>query len=259
MISYYGIYCIKHSGPFLDNMIRCQGQKCFDPGIMMVIVSVFAGTNYLVYSSILDKEQAEVQNTPYLHWIMMGAQGNGTYNGDDYKFTRLFNDRDEQQKALLSEIKKRYKTLGLHGTSQLWKNKTVKCFGDGTYALSDFFDDGFSGNKTLSDWVLYSGKHFNKYQTFCLGVFLAIMLLMLFGVIGSLSGKPCIKTEMTALWLAFLGVWSFLMLWETSARYFTNHLSVLILAALFGLPHFEKWVVSAVDAIKASWQQERKK
>ena len=35
----------------------------------------------------------------------------------------------------------RIKELGVSGLFKLWTNKAVICFGDGTYALSDFLDD----------------------------------------------------------------------------------------------------------------------
>lgn len=95
----------------------------------IVIATIFSAANNIVYSGLLVKEQAELQNTPYLHWIMMGAQGNGSYNPADYEFTRSFEDKEERQEALKAEIVRRYKELGIKGTLELWKNKTKKCFG----------------------------------------------------------------------------------------------------------------------------------
>lgn len=216
----------------------------------IVIATIFSAANNIVYSGLLVKEQAELQNTPYLHWIMMGAQGNGSYNPADYEFTRSFEDKEERQEALKAEIVRRYKELGIKGTLELWKNKTKKCFGDGTYALSDFLDDEPIEESIWSKWILYSSENYDKYQTICLGVFVAIMLLMFFGAVGSLIKGYTLKAEMTSIWLAFLGIWMFLMIWEVSERYFTNYLSVMLLAALFGLFHFERFIVYVVNRLK---------
>lgn len=224
---------------------------------LVVICAVFSIVDSVVYSRILAREQAERQNTPYLHWVMMGAQGNGSYNPEDYEFTRSFGDKEEQQTALKTEIKRRYLEMGIQGVLDLWKNKTIKCFGDGTYALSDFLDDEPAENSKWSRWLLYSGDRYDRYQTLCLGVFVSVMLLMLFGVIGSFGRRRVLPVEMTALWLAFLGIWTFLMFWETSARYFTNYLSVMLIAALFGLPYFEISFKRAIYAVRRSWRRER--
>ena len=224
---------------------------------LIVICAVFSTVDSVVYSRLLTREQAEKQNTPYLHWIMMGAQGDGSYNPQDYEFTRFFEDKSEQQKALKAEIKKRYREMRIQGILDLWKKKTIKCFGDGTYALSDFLDDEPAETSKWNQWLLYSGNKYDRYQTLCLGVFVAVMLLMLFGVIGSFGRKRVLSAEMTALWLAFLEIWIFLMLWETSARYFTNYLSVMLAAALFGLPYFEISLKRAVYAVRRSWRRER--
>ena len=218
------------------NFVLMAGIHC------VVIMMVFSTVNHIIYPNLLTQEQAEFQNTPYLHWIMMGAQGNGSYNPQDYNFTRSFEDKDERQQALKAEILKRYQELGVQGILDLWKKKTIKCFGDGTYALSDFLDDGPVEGSKWSKWILYSGEKYNIYQTICLGIFVVVMLLMLFGVSGSFHNRGILHANMTALWLAFVGLWIFLMLWETSGRYFSNYLSVMLLSALFGLPHFERFV-----------------
>ena len=201
---------------------------------ILVIGTVFSGVNHVVYSEILDEKRAEEQNTPYLHWIMMGAQGNGSYSVTDYEFTRSYSDKKELQKALLDEISTRYKDMGISGVLNLWRVKSVKCFGDGSLALSDFFDDQPQKSTKLHEWIVYSGQNFSKYHLFCNGVFFLFLLLMFLGALESFSKENAVSADMRVLWLTFFGVWLFLMLWETSARYYTNHLSSVLVAAIYG-------------------------
>jgi hypothetical protein len=224
---------------------------------LAVICAMFGAVGSVVYSGLLEKEQAEKQNTPYLHWVMMGAKGNGSYDGDDYVFTRQFTDREAQDAALKAEIARRYRELGLDGLMDLWKAKTIKCFGDGTYALSDFLDDSPQNDTSWNDWILYSGKNYDDYRTICLGGLVSVMLLMLFGIAGNLGTRREGRVNDPAIWLSFLGIWIFLMFWETSARYFMNLLSVMLVAALIGLPHMERWVKRVCRKIRASWRAER--
>lgn len=243
----------------MELLLQGEWKKCLCMvGIHVLLISaVFGMVNHVVYSSLLDKNQAKLQNTPYLHWVMMGARGNGSYNGEDYEFTRLYTDKGEQHEALKTEIERRYSELGFEGTMNLWKAKTIKCFGDGTYALSDFLDDSPQNNTSWNDWVLYSGKNYDIYRTFCLGIFVTIMILMLFSVSGSLGAKRRISVDGTAIWLSFFGVWFFLMLWETSGRYFLNMLSMMLLSAIFGLPYMEMWLKKVFRRIVISWKNEK--
>lgn len=205
-----------------------------------VIAAIFGITNRIFYPSLLDKEQARLQNTPIYHWIMMGAKGNGSYNPEDYEFTRSFSDPEQRDEALKQEIVKRYSQMGLSGYWDLLKKKTVTALGDGTYAISDFLDDGPVNETSLHDYILYSSPKYGSYRTLCQGSYLLVLLLMLTGGIGSLlaglkrerqehKGRDSIIPP-----LAFLGLWMFLMLWETSGRYFSNYISILLLCAVWG-------------------------
>lgn len=242
----------------IEMLLQGEWKKCLCMAAVhiLIICAVFTAVDGVIYSKLLDREQAEVQNTPYLHWVMMGAKGDGRYDGDDYNFTRQYTDREEQQEALKTEIARRYTELGFDGVMELWKAKTIKCFGDGTYALSDFLDDSPQNDTSWNDWLLYSGKNYDEYRTLCLGVFVTVMLLMLFSVVGSLGHRRGRRANFPALWLAFFGVWFFLMFWESSARYFMNMLSVMLVAAAAGLPHIEKWLKRVLLRVKASWRNE---
>ena len=95
----------------------------------------------------------------------MGAQGNGSYNPADYDFTRSFTDIEERNEALKAEIINRYRELGISGTLELWKEKTIKCFGDGTYALSDFLDDE-PVEESLPNTVSWRIYNYNVFDVF---------------------------------------------------------------------------------------------
>ncbi len=226
----------------LEMLLEGKWRKCICMAAVQIIFicAVFCAADRIVYPNLLDRGQAAVQNTPYLHWIMMGAKGDGSYDGNDYNYTRQYTDREEQRAAVKAEIARRYKRLGISGVMDMWEAKTVKCFGDGTYALSDFLDDSPQNDISWNDWILYSGKDYDKYSTLCLGVFVTVMFLMLLSVVGSMGRRRDRRVDIPALWLAFFGIWFFLMFWEASARYFMNMLSVMLVAAVLGVAHMER-------------------
>lgn len=223
---------------------------------ILVIAGIFALVNRMVYPSLLDRTQAEKQNTPYLHWVMMGAKGDGYYNPEDYEFSRSFDDPEERDHAIKEEVIRRYREMGVQGVMNLWKAKTIRDFGDGTYALSDFLDDGPVNETGLHDWILYAGKNYKQYRTVCLGFFVMIMVLMLAGVLESMCRWGVAAGKETAIWLAFFGIWLFLMLWETSGRYFSNYLSVMLIAAVLGISYLEEKMFSFWTWLRASWKNE---
>lgn len=212
---------------------------CFFLVIQVVtIFTVFSLVNSCFYPGLLDKAQAEKQNTPLLHWVMMGAKGDGSYNPEDYEFTRSFQTKEERDAAVADETRRRYKGMGVEEKITLFKNKTIKDFGDGTYGLSDFLDDSPVNDTVLHKYVLYASPYYKEYSTVCQGVFILVLVLMLIG--GACTFKRTFSrkkadTGLFVLALTFLGLWCFLMLWETSARYFSNYISIMLVTAVYGM------------------------
>lgn len=201
----------------------------------ITLVVAISMTDTIMYTNLLNKSQAEVQNTPYISWIMMGLKGNGTYNGEDMSFVRSFDSVEDRDTAIKQEIVDRIETYGLSGMFNLIENKTQRCFGDGTLGLSDFLDDSPEKETVFHQFITYDGDYYFIYRTLCHGTFMAILILML------LSGVECVINTKSnnytsiAPKAAFLGIWLFLMMWESTARYFSNFISMMIVVATMGM------------------------
>lgn len=203
--------------------------------------AVFGIMNTYMYHTHLDKEECEQLNTPYLHWVMMGMQNNGWYNPEDYEFTRSLSP-EQRNSAILSRIKERVKNMGFSGTVELFMNKAVVCFGDGTYALSDFLDDTPDEEQEIHKYILYDGEKYSKYQHLTTGMLLTVYLFMLIGALQALREKELKRSIYLAPRLASLGILAFLILWETSGRYFTNFIPLMLICAVLSLERNEKKV-----------------
>jgi hypothetical protein len=174
---------------------------------------------------------------------MMGLQNNGYYNPEDYEYTRSY-DVNERSAACRKKAMERIKELGVSGLFKLWTNKAVICFGDGTYALSDFLDDTPANETGIHNYILYAGKNYSKYQSFSTGLLIVLYLLAIVGAGRDIVGKVKYRESIlpTAPRLAMLGILCFLILWETSGRYFTNYVPILIVCASLTL-YWKKEVV----------------
>lgn len=156
-----------------------------------VAVSIY---NHNIYKNYISDEQYQNLKTPYWHWIMMGLQNNGYYNPEDYEYTRSY-DVNERSTACRKKAMERIKELGVSGLFKLWTNKAVICFGDGTYALSDFLDDTPANETGIHNYILYAGKNYSKYQSFSTGLLIVLYLLAIVGAGRDIVGKLNIENR----------------------------------------------------------------
>lgn len=198
---------------------------------LLLAFVVFSIMYAYLYSTHLDEQTCKQLKTPYLHWVMMGMQKNGSYNSDDYEYTRSF-ESEERNEACLSRIKERIDEMKFSGLTELFMNKAIVCFGDGTFALSDFLDDTPDKEHWLHKYILYDGEKYKSYRHFTTGMLLTVYLFMLLGTIHSLREKEMKQAFILAPRLACLGILAFLLLWETSGRYFTNFIPLLLICAV---------------------------
>lgn len=196
-------------------------------------IIAFAILNGYMYENHLDREECRQLNTPYLHWVMMGMQGTGGYNPEDYDYTRSFSP-EERNEGCLARIRERVEEHGFSGMMKLFSDKAVICFGDGTYALSDFLDDSPENDTDLHQYVLYDGEKYDDYRHLGTGF---LLVLYLFTVAGAAvcAFRRTLSPDSACLTprLACLGILCFLILWETSGRYFTNYVPMFIVSAVF--------------------------
>lgn len=226
----------------IDALLCMHWKKvCLFAACCLVIAFGASGIlNAYMYHAHLDRESCRQLNTPYLHWVMMGMQNNGSYNPEDYEYTRSFAP-EERNEACLSRIGERIQSMGLSGTIELFLNKILVCFGDGTYALSDFLDDTPAHEGWRHKYILYDGEKYSTYKHASTGVLLLVYLFMLIGAWQCIREKQITpELEVLAPRLACLGILAFLMLWETSGRYFTNFVPMMIICGVIALARLGK-------------------
>ena len=205
--------------------------------VLGVVMAMNMALSAYLYSSHLSREEAERNNTPLLHWVMMGLKGNGRYNPEDYAFTRSL-EPEERGTVLLEEIKRRVGERGVAGMLDLFSQKSAIDFGDGTYGADDFLKIYPERHTRLHDFVLRDGRFYWLYSGYTTALHTA---LMLFGLIaayrfvvggGREQGRGAL---LLPLYAAVFGVWLFLMFWEASPRYFSNFAPVVIACGVLGI------------------------
>ena len=220
----------------IDGMLTWSRRRT---AVMAVLAAVLlllgqAGLEHTIYRH-LDRDQAERERTPLLHWVMMGLTGTGMYNPDDYAFTRSFSDADEQDAALKAEIKARLRDLGVDGLVRLLTTKGNICFGDGTYGLSDCLGGEPLSRTGLREWLLPGGAHNGAYRHICTGVLLALYGLMILSAAQDAFSPRRGTAGVLVPRLAVFGLLLFLLCWEARWRYFSNYVPLIFLSSLPGI------------------------
>ena len=191
-----------------------------------------------MYSAHLSREEAEIYNTPLLHWVMMGLKGRGYYNPEDYTFTRSL-DPEERGTVLLEEISRRVHERGVGGMLDLFSQKSAIDFGDGTYGADDFLKIYPEHDTWLHDFVLRDGQFYWLYSGYTAALHITLMLFMLIAAYRFIAGGTREQEKgilLLPLYAAVFGIWLFLMFWEASPRYFSNFAPVVIVCGVLGIP-----------------------
>lgn len=229
----------------VELLLRLDWKKlCF---VLACVAAVFVLCNGIynadIYNNHLDKETAKQMNTPLLHWVMMSMQGDGSYNGEDYEFTRGFTDTEERDTAIKERIRERMRGLGVSGMLKLAETKAEKCFSDGTYDHAAFFYHGLARQCFLDQYVCSDGAKFESYKKLCTGIFFGFFVLMILGggirVFELIQGGTAQVSEKALSGvipqLSVFGLMLFLMMWETNARYIVNFIPMIYVSAALGM------------------------
>ena len=205
--------------------------------MLLVYLMIGASLNSTIYRH-LDRNEAEANNTPILHWVMMGLSRNGMYNPEDYEFTRSFDNKEEQTVALLDEIKERIRSRGFNGMVELLTTKGDICFGDGTYGLSDCLG-GISERETwLRELLLSAGEYYHIYQHITAGVLLALYILVIVSALQEICCTNSPTLSFLVPRLAVFGLLLFLICWEARWRYFSSFIPLVFISSLLGIEQF---------------------
>lgn len=217
-----------------------------------------------MYREHLNPELAEIKNTPPYHWIMMGLSGDGSYNPKDYEFTRSFTNPEVRNKALKEEIRNRISEKGVAGMVSLYGTKLYRCLEDGTFGVSDFLDDNPKSESLLQQYVLYGGEKYHRYRSICNLFFYTCLVLMTAGLFlkrktGHVEQENGWDSELIT-GMAVGGLLLFLMNWETSPRYITNYVPIIVLAAVGGCRSLHLRNIQSMRYRKwADWKMRYKK
>ena len=206
---------------------------------LALLLCVFAAGGKLVdgeNARHLTREALDQRALPIMHYIAMGLpvqvdEGYGQYgDGRWLAYTMSFDDPAERDAALRQQVIDRVYTLRYPSRLlHMMSRKNLSTFGDGAFGLGALIAaDEPEPDNLVKRFVFYTGDLYGVYYHLCTALFLAQQLL------ACLSCAQAIRRREPAgapVFIALLGAFLFLCIWETQPRYFFQYQPMLLCAA----------------------------
>lgn len=214
----------------------------------VMLAAAFAGGGALMDAQThrhLSAEDIEKNELPRLHHIVMGLpvqvdEGYGQYgDGRWLVFSTSFEDPQERKEALLEEVIDRIYYLRYpNRLIHMMSRKLLCTFGNGTFILNEMIQ----GDNPQADhpikWVLFeSGGGYRVYYHLTTALFVAQMLLACAACAQAVARRD---SRAAAVFIALLGMFLVLCIWEASGRYFFSYQMLLLVAGALLDPEKKK-------------------
>ncbi len=187
---------------------------------------------------------------PAIHWVMMSARWDGSFDQNDENYTVSFETKEEKMAADLKGIERACRGAGSLGLVTLSGRKLLNTWVDGTdsyqaensYASYGKLYDCLIGNK--SGLLLIYTQAFRTLQMLVIG------LGALFALVALLKKKRAPRFFLVQLTL--LGSMAFHLLWETNPLYSIGFTYLCLMLLADGIAGFADALAANVSAIPAS-------
>ena len=183
----------------------------------------------------IPRETIEQNELPKLHYIAMGLpihedEGYGQYgDGGWLKFSTRIKDPDERRAALRTQVIDRVYYLRYPDRLlNLLSRKNLSTFGTGTFVLNEIIEgDAHEPDNAVKQVIFSQGRCYRAYAHLTTALLLAQMLLACAACVQALR-RRC--ADAAPLFIALVGIFLFLCMWETRGRYFFQYVPVLLCA-----------------------------
>lgn len=174
--------------------------------------------------------QADYTETEYtmLHYVMMGADGDGTYSSSDAAYTQKFDSKAAKLAANKKRLLERLDRMGFFGVAKLWGRKLTVTFSDGV----DDYMDAFNGALGDAGHLKYlNGSKRDFFAGYC-HLYNTVLWL---GILISLAAGMIKKDDKSfVIMLSALGGIAFQLLWECGEAYSVPYTVLFLMMAAEG-------------------------
>lgn len=207
-------------------------ELCKNLFLIFIPFLLIMGIHKTVASNFIPVEYDEM-GLPATHWLMMGLSPNGQFYQEDVDFSVKIKKEEGKEatlKANLEVIDERLNELGVKGYLSFVNRKVSNTWSDGTYYATSKLARQPINNTSLHHYII--GEQNTGFIYLSQFSHVIVLVGILIGAVKSYK-KP---TEyIRPIHICILGVFLFLIIWETRSRYLVCFLPVLIYASFYGL------------------------
>ena len=215
------LFVFKSNKTLKQNFLKAA---CAGLSFLVVFSCTYFATNSIINSYVKDPSK----NLPLTHWLMMGLKGNGSFNDDDYQFTKSFDNTEEMEKANINEIKSRVSEMGTSGVLNQGFNKLLYTWSNGSYKFYRRISVD-SSNSSIYNFVCT--PKCNAFITYLQSLHFAIMLLVCVSLCSQLKRA---KDRLLPFTVMILGGMVFYTIWEAKPEYSIPFIFILLILAADG-------------------------
>lgn len=180
---------------------------------------------------IYNHEIEEYVKTPYTHWIMMGLYEQGGYSQKLVDITSSIDSQVKKKKRTMEKIQLRLNDLTTVGLGKHLTNKAVNnTWGDGLYHVYEGNDGQMNTDNIVQQVMTTNGKYYATLTKYANGYHMALLTLLILSIMIGFFKKNI--DLMFILRLSMFGLFVFLLIWETRARYVLNFTPLLFILGL---------------------------
>lgn len=166
---------------------------------------------------------------PFTHWIMMGMYEYkdfrvGGYSKEAYDYTEQFTTIDRKKEKNFEKINLFFKERGLIGEIGFLLRKGVFTWGDGLFFSIDLLSRDQQRPEGIYH-VLYDMENGHEEEFigyYCTGIYYAALAYLIVSMWMMLFRKKINRFDIIRI--TIMGMFVFLMIWETSSRYLFHYL-----------------------------------
>lgn len=187
---------------------------------------------------------------PAIHWVMMSARWDGSFDQNDENYTVSFETKEEKTAADLKVLKERIKEAGPLGLVTLSGRKLLNTWVDGTDSYQA--EDSYASYGKLYDYLIGNKSGLLLIYT---QAFRALQMLVIgLGAVFTLAAlwKKKRAPRLFLVQLTLLGGMVFHLLWETNPLYSIGFTYLCLMLLAEGIAEFADTLAANVSVIPAS-------
>ena len=183
------------------------------------------------WGSLIRRLAVPCMSTPFLAWIAMGVQGDGTHSADDNHYIWAQETHEEKVDGAKFLLKARLEYMGPAGYIKFLNAKAVRSFGSGNLDYPNTVSESPMKQNFMIDVLNPQGRYNAVFDNIIQGYHILIFLMLCVGAVSGVLGKD---RRMFVWQVSSLGMLLFLLLWEAGTRYLLNYYPVFVSASLGG-------------------------